>query len=200
MGSLTSFLDWLLRFIKMDRSSRNLRKLLREIQNRRRYPVLTLEMLRSLDEFGLVDAVCDYVELKVDGNYRDELKIVSSLPRSFQAVYSTRQVDREVNNGGFYQYFYNDGIDWAFMALEGYKLMGAKELAALMARAIEIHLREESVQQQYRTENPILMVENYVEGHKFSELPELDRPYGSFSFYGVAIRYIQSHLEEFVAQ
>jgi hypothetical protein len=200
MEKLLQIADWFLRFIKMDRSSRSTRKSFRDYDNRMRYPVLTRKILESLDDSDLVDAVRDYVQLKIEADYQHKFQIVSSLPRSFQAVYSTWWVDAEVNNGGFHQYFFNQGADWAFMALEGYKLMGAREMAGLMARAIEVHLREEPEQQECRANGPLHLLEQYVEARKISGLPELDRTYYSLSFYDVAIGYIRSHLDDFVGK
>jgi hypothetical protein len=162
-----------------------------------RFPVLTRAILESLDDGDLVGAVHDYVSLKVHKDYTNRFAIVSSLPRGFQAVYSTWWVAAEVSNGGFHQYFYNQGTDWAFMALEGYKLFGAHETAALMARAIEVYLLEETERLVFPDVTPAQMIDGFVKSREASKLPELDR-----LFYetrgGGATEYIKAHLDEFV--
>ena len=118
-------LDRLLRLIKMDRASRSTRRFFRNYARRTRYPELTREILDSIGELEFDSAVVDYVNLKVGTEGRRRaLEIVSQMSRGIQAVYSTWWVQAEVDNGGLHQYFYNQGIDFAFMALEGYRLLG----------------------------------------------------------------------------
>ncbi len=192
--------DRLLSIGKMDRASRSVRQLACDYETRTRYPVLTREILESLDDIDLVDAVVDYVQLKVNDDYEREFEIVSSLPRGFQAAYSTWWVQAEVLNGGFHQYFYNRGVDWAFMALEGYKFFGADELASLMARAIEVYLQEEPEQLKHRTDNPLQMIEQYVKARNVSTLPELDSSFYEADDDGaLAMEYIRAHIDVFVA-
>ncbi|HUE71177.1 MAG TPA: DUF4375 domain-containing protein [Pirellulaceae bacterium] len=168
-------------------------------KNRPRFPILTRDILRSLDDWDLTDAVVDYVRIKIECSDKDDVEIVSALPRGFQAVYSTWWVRAEVDNGGFHQYFYNQGINWAFMALEGYKLIGATELAGLMARAIELFLEEESEQLSYRTPDLSRMLEQYVEARNASALPELDNLFYRIEGDDGVTEYIRTHLDEFIA-
>lgn len=169
-------------------------------ENRPRYPVLTREILRSLDDYDLADAVFDYVSLKIEGSKDSDFTVVSQMPLGFQAVYSTWWVHAEVNNGGFHQYFYNQGINWAFMALEGYKLFGSTELASLMARAIEIYLEEEQEQLNYQTPDLSRMIEQYVEARRASALPDLDDMFYRLESGDRAAEYIRNHLDEFIAR
>src|SRR5262249_32400256 len=114
-------LDRLLRLIKMDRSSRSIRRFFREYDNRTRYPELTLAILSSIGELEFDAAVVDYVQLKVGENCRQEFEIVAQMSPGIQAVFTTWWVQAEVDNGGLHQYFFNKGVDWAFKALEGYR-------------------------------------------------------------------------------
>jgi hypothetical protein len=193
----TTFSDWIRRLVQRDRPAQLVDEFLRKHRNRRRYPVLTRTILESLDDFELAAAVVDHVQLRIDAQGGSDFAVVSSLPRGFQAVYSTWWARVEFDNGGLYQYFYNHGVDWAFMALEGYKLLGAVELAGVMTRAIDVYLREEPEQSQHRTDDPRHMIERYVESHAASSLPELDRAFGAAP-QEQAAEYIRCHLDEFI--
>lgn len=190
--------NWLLGFVRMDRATREARQFWRDYENRPRYPVLTRAILKSLNDRDLFGAIQDYVSLKVERDSTKRFAIVSSLPRRFQAVYSTWWVAAEISNGGFHQYFYNQGTDWAFMALEGYKLFGAHETAALMARAIEIHLFEETERLIFPDVTPAQMIDGFVKSREASKLPELDRLFYE-THDGKPVEYIRAHLDEFVA-
>lgn len=192
-------LDRVLSLIKMDRSSRSTRRFLREYN--RRYPELTRKILESIDELVFDRAVVDYVQLKVEQDYENEDAIISRMSPGIQAVYMTWWVQAEVDNGGLHQYFYNKGVDWAFKALEGYRLLGAPKHAAVMARAIEVYLHEEAQQAALRTGNVVSMLEEYVEARKESALPELDRLFSEVrdeSVIDLAFTYMRHHMEEFI--
>jgi hypothetical protein len=190
--------DWLLSFVGRDRAASTEGDFMSNYENRERYPVLEREKLAALDDFDLVDAVVDYMQLKIDGDHEHAFEIVSNLPLGFRAVYSTWWVQAEVNNGGFHQYFYNWGVNWAFMALEGYKLFGAQELAALMARAIDVYLQEEPEQLQHRTADLTRMLAQYAKARELSTLPELDSLFYEVQDTIGAAEYIRNHLDEFV--
>lgn len=198
LNGVAAWSDWILSFIKMDRSSRSNRRFFREYAKRTRYPVLTREILESLTDSEIDSAIVDYVRLRIDQDYSNHLKIVSSLSPGIRAVYSTWWVQCEVANGGFHQYFYNQGVDWAFTALEGYKLLGANDHAELVARAIDIYLKEEPEQLKLRPRDLSDMLERYVEARSDSTLPELDNFFYDLKSDGLAIPYIRAHIDEFV--
>lgn len=191
--------DPLLRPFGLDSKSRLHRRIERHWAERESIRSLTREMLDELPDHRLSSTVVAYVTNRIDGDDANALAIVESLPRGFQALYSTYWVEAEVNNGGFHQYFFNRA-EWAFMALEGYKLFGANELAALMARAIELHLAEEQQQDSLRTDDLTQAIEHYVVARQVSALPELDAHYYEICDESLAERYIRSHVDDFVTE
>ena len=195
-----AWIERLLERFGMDRASRAFRRRLRDCEDRRRHPVLTRDKLQSLEDYQLEDAIVGFVQFKINGDYAHEFQIVSSLPAGFQAVYSTWWVNAEVSNGGFHQFFYNRGIEFAFMALEGYKRFGDEELAILMARAIDLYLQEEPEQLLYRTRDLTEMLEKYVAARDVSRLPELDSLFYRVQSGSSAAQYIRAHLDEFVVE
>jgi hypothetical protein len=196
-------LDRLLRLIKMDRASRSIRRFYRDYDNRMRYPELTRDILDSIGELEFDAAVVDYVGLKIDMDYTHALEIVSQMSPGIQAVYTTWWVRAEMDNGGIHQYFYNKGVDWAFKALEGYRLLGAPKHAALMAQAIDLYLQEEDQQRAHFSGNLLTMLEDYVEARKASNLKDLDALFDRIegeSIIELAFQYMKNHPEEFIAR
>jgi hypothetical protein len=190
--------DRLLRGFQRDSSVARLRRDIARRQANRK--VLTRALLEGLDDWKLVQAVVDYVLNQTEqmDDDRTDFQIVSAMPHGFQAVFHTWWVHAEVSNGGFHQYFYNKDVDWAFSALEGYKLFGEDELAGLMARAIEIYLKEEPDQLAHRLDEPLKIIERYVAARDESTLPELDNLFYKAVGEKGAVRYIRAHLDEFI--
>ncbi|MDO8941797.1 MAG: DUF4375 domain-containing protein, partial [Desulfobacterales bacterium] len=60
------------------------------------------------------------------------------------AVYFVSNMDVEVNNGGFYQFFYNSGRGAVTLAREGAELMGLPALSAVVSQALQIEETERS--------------------------------------------------------
>jgi len=111
-------------------------------QAKYKYPVLTLEILKAIPDEKLEAAIVDHADYKIGDNSDGEYKIVTGLSKGLQIIYSTWLVEEEVDNGGFNQYFWNSSGQYQKEALEGFKLLGAKEHAGLMDEAIAIYNQE----------------------------------------------------------
>lgn len=197
-GVFETIYEWVLGLFQKDRASKELRRFRRELANRTHYPVLTREILDSLNDHELIDAIVDHARLITEKDYDRKAEILATLPRGIQAVYRTWWVDIELGNGGFYQYFFHKGIDEAFLALEGYKLLGEQEAAGLMARAIEISLQEEEHLENF-SDDPAEIMEQYVAARKASSLPELDGLFYELQPGEATLGYIRAHADEFVS-
>ena len=195
--------DRLLRFIKMDRASRSVRRFLREEAKRPRYLELTRTILESIEERDFSFAVFEYVSLAIKDDHDHEFDIVSQMSQGMQAVYTTWWVQAEIDNGGFHQYFYNKGTQWALKALEGYHLLGAPKHALLMSQAIDLYRQEEEGQNEFYSGNPLTTLEEYVEARKVSCLPELDDLFYDLDeedLVRLSFEYMKTHMDEFITQ
>ncbi len=63
---------------------------------------------------------------------------VAALTPGLRMLWGTYELDNEVFNGGFHQYFFNDSRYYVPMALGGLTLLGADEHRALLSRAIDV--------------------------------------------------------------
>lgn len=66
-------------------------------------------------------------------NYGENITKLSSQERIFYVV---MQLEAEVNNGGFSQYFYNSSGDWSNEVVKSYRAIGAIKVADICKKAI----------------------------------------------------------------
>jgi hypothetical protein len=67
-------------------------------------------------------------------NYGDNIEKLTEQQRNF---YYNQNLEREVNNGGFRQYFYNSSGDFALETIESLNLIWATKTAAILQKAID---------------------------------------------------------------
>lgn len=189
--------------MKTDRSSRDLRAFFNACRNRRRYTFITIADVHRLlvadDSIDNLDgAVMDCINFRIGDAYDRALEIVSGLPRALQMAYSTWWLDAELTNGGFHQYFYNQGC-FALMAAEGCRLLDAHSHLELLLHAIDVYLKEEPTEQLFRPNELTELIEQYALARKFSDLPSLDHAYYALPCLDeIRAKYMQQHPEQFV--
>jgi uncharacterized protein DUF4375 len=162
-----------------------------------KYPVLTAEILRGIPDNELEEAILDYVNSKIGDDYEHEHQIVTLLSKGFQTVYSTSGVEDEVNNGGFNQYFWNSAGQFRVEALEGYKMLGAKEHAELMGEAIKIYGQETERLKKFKEKGTI---QAFMESYKDDPLKPCDEKFQKIKtdVSALRIKFIREHSELFV--
>src|SRR5712672_1559263 len=84
-----------------------IKKPLDDFANRGIYRSLSPQILASIPDDKLEQAVFDYAASKLEGHHDDEVHIVNKFPPGVRALYVTWEVEAEVNNGGFHQYYWN---------------------------------------------------------------------------------------------
>lgn len=172
------------------------KEIIRAFENRKRYPVITAEILGAIPKDDLEQALIDHVvDVRIGTRKDEEYEIVSGLSAGFRMVYTTWWLEAEVNNGGFNQYFWNSAGRFAKEALAGFERLGATEHAALVAEAIAIEAEERSAQQKHKDAGT---VEAFSESYETSRLGALDERFYALSLGDLRVRYIQSHPAEFL--
>jgi hypothetical protein len=129
------------------------------------------QTLLSLPDEEVEQALCDLVLARIGFDYDREVEILTGLPPGVQAVYTTTQLENEVCNGGFNQYFWNSSGRFAPLALSGLKLIGAKSHAILLDQAIALQAMEESSMRKYREADTL---ESFAESYEHTGLNALD--------------------------
>ncbi|MBN1510516.1 MAG: DMP19 family protein [Phycisphaerae bacterium] len=132
----------------------------------------------------------------IKGDYEHEAEIVRSWTPGKRMLYATSQMEGEVNNGGFVQYFWNTENEFSQMALEGLQLIGAQKHADLMQRAMQIYKEEESQYFQHRTGDSI---ESLEQAEKNSALNRVDAEFYELTedLTALRVKFVREHLDEF---
>ncbi len=173
----------------------NVEKWLASVRARPEYERLTLDLLRSLDGPRLLEVIRDHIVLTTDGEY----DAISKLSPGHQMIHAISQLEAEVNNGGFHQYFWNTRGQFAFMVVEGYRRLRHEQNLRLALKAIESFFGEETEQANFQTDRLDELLEKYQEARENSRLPDLDKePLASCE--EELIAYAQTHLAEFVSR
>lgn len=165
---------------------------------RRIYSQLTIEILSTIPDDKLVQAILDYIDTKVK-DHRAALIDVSKMSPGFQMVKSTVILEGEVNNGGFNQFFFNKSRQYTDLALQSLKMIGASDYYEILQKAIGIYIKEqenEELQKLYAQKTP----EAFSNSYKLTSLGECDSAFYKLenSLSEIRVHYIRSHPESFV--
>jgi hypothetical protein len=112
-------------------------KSLQDFQNRKVYTELNPEILATIPDEELEQAIRDFTALKIDHDWANDVERVPALGPGFSAVYFLSIMDAEVNNGGFNQFFYNCGRRAVLHAKNAADLLGLADLADVIVKALE---------------------------------------------------------------
>jgi len=93
----------------------------------------TSELLALKDTHGVVSLIFAF-ELGIQNKARQMGE--SNLTEEERAFLAVQALDREVNNGGFHQFFWNSSRKYTPIVVDSLKRVGLKEFAEITARAI----------------------------------------------------------------
>ncbi|MDJ1501794.1 DMP19 family protein [Xanthocytophaga agilis] len=148
----------------------DIENLVHSFLNRTIYEKLTEDILSSIPDVTLEQAVIDNIQAKISPDFSDEYDVVTKLSTGRQAVYATFYLECEVCNGGFSQFFYNSISVFAEDALYGFERIGAVKLSALMKQAIILYKENK----REITEKEDETIEGYHKFYSDNPLNKLD--------------------------
>jgi len=125
-----------------DSLSELLSKSMDDYNNRPIYKILTVEIIDQTSDENLVQVISDNLNEKLPKDNNKEYQTVLSWNISRQAIYATWLLEYEVYMGGFNQYFLNSSGTYAELTPKALKLIGATEIANLVAKANKIFKQE----------------------------------------------------------
>lgn len=175
-------------------------RIIREFENRKKYTVLTEDVLKQIPDEELVLAVHDYItETILENNFEDEYKIIKKQSKGIQYIWCVWWLEAEVNNGGFNQYFYNSSGQFAEEAYEACEGIGAHKTASIVQEAIKILFNEMDL---YRKTKEAGTLEAFMESYNETELGRCDEEFYKYqdNLNGLIVTYIRSHYQEFVTK
>jgi hypothetical protein len=161
-----------------------------------KYKQLTQTILAQEPDSSLEWAVLQHVAWAINQDYDREREIVRSLSPGLQMVYATHQVEAEVNNGGFNQYFFNSEGRLAELALSGFGKLGASDHERLMREAMAVY---ERVRPRLEKAREAGTAEAFSDTYEDGDFEALDEQFYELDtdLSALRIRYIRKHLEEF---
>jgi len=134
---------------------------------------LTIEKIDSLTDRDLLFEVFVNVAERYTGQTQKKKEIISKLTQEQQAFYALTVLEMEVNNGGFNQYYYNQEDEFADLAVDGFKAIGAKKFAELVTRANKIY-REEKKKIANKQDGSL---QGFSDSYKDNPLNDLDKEF-----------------------
>lgn len=106
------------------------------------YDTLTPELLDSVPDEELVDAVIANLMAKLDSQVPDDYTTIPLQSHGQCAVHSVWLTSRVLEADGFVGYWQNPSGRFAELAMDGLELIGAGECAAVLRAAFEEHQQE----------------------------------------------------------
>lgn len=105
---------------------------------------LTDQTIDTTSDDMLLQVVYDNLFHKLLAAHGKEYEIVMSWNKSRQAIYMISQLEAEVNNGGYNQFYFNSSGQFAKPLPDALKLVGATKFADLTERANKTFEKENS--------------------------------------------------------
>lgn len=139
------------------------------------------ELKNSTDQ-ELVELIYDKACELYFGTFGESLDKADKAISDFLAIWT---LDSEVKNGGFDQFFLNNGLEYGNEAVNGFTRIGAKNFVTLTEKAIEIFKNQDSEFESKR--NP-----------DFDNLD--DEYYNLENWESLQIEYIRDNYEKFVVE
>lgn len=185
---------------KKDTEFEQFKKSIVEFENRKIYKELTTEILNSIPDDKLEQAIFDNIYEIIGDDYENELNNVKKLSKGQQAFFSTWIIEGEVNNGGFNQFYFNSSGQYAKMAEMGFMTIGAEKFSELTKRANKIYAANKERLEEFDDGT----MESFSESYKDNPLNDLDTEfynlYDSEKIGELRIKYIQENTKEFITK
>jgi hypothetical protein len=127
-----------------------------------------------------------------------EHELVNQLSPGQKMVWATDIVDGEIQNGGFNQVFWNHADRYAQEAIEGFRLIGAEEHAALVQEGLVLFEKEWHKLEPFYAARTL---KAFSESYAHTESDGLDKRWSKLpDFRAKRTAYIRRHLDEFVLE
>lgn len=107
----------------------------KEYKNRPVYTTLTPNVIDSAPDNKLSQIITDYVRSKMNKRLSNEYDILMKEPEHLRTIYIISQVEAEVNNGGFAQFYSSTAGKLGEQAEKAFEAIHASQLANLIKKA-----------------------------------------------------------------
>lgn len=157
---------------------------------------LTEQCIDSTSDDDLLQLIFDHLSKKLPVDYRNEYETVMSWNSSMQAIYMIWVLEAEVNNGGYWQFYYNSSGPFYTHLPEALRRVGATQFADLTERANKV----------FENEKTTILQDNFTDGFTKSDEDDPLSPFDTefFALYQsenleqIQVEYIRNHTKEFI--
>jgi hypothetical protein len=169
-----------------------------EFNSRKIYDKLTIDIIEKTPDDQLLQTTFDNIEtnFKVGEHYTK--KKIQKLTNEKQAIFSIWMLQAEVNNGGFNQFDYNSSGQFAEMAEDGLKLIGADKYAKLVKKANKTYLE---IKDELEAKDDS-SIKSFSESYKDNQLNNFDNQFYDLdkaeNLDSIQIAFIRRNMEEFI--
>jgi hypothetical protein len=178
-----------------------MKALISRVHNRKRYTQLDREVIAGIADADLVGAIEELMRDHVlVGGVAVASGAFEQLAPGPRALWATQQLDHQVRNGGFAQFFWNASGRYAPFAVEGLSRLGAPRRQGIVAQAIDVFLAGGGpAQRGVGRDDPLSGFAGFRGAHDFGALDaayhglEADEPLRARQ-----IAYVRAHVDEFV--
>lgn len=162
---------------------------------------LTLKSIAKMSDDELESTVSGKADSKVNWDASTWPERIAKLSDGEKTVFITMNLEGEVYNGGFQQYFCNTNGELAVDTLEAYKKIGATKHVAIVSKAIAIAAKEADLRKSIKASKDQLKA--FTESYKQTDLNELDKVFWHVDEKeefprALRAKYIRAHASEFV--
>ena len=127
---------------------------------------------------------------------KEERKGLAAFTVPERYVYAVQGMQREVNNGGWSQFFFNSSGALAADLVPALKAIGATGCASIAERAVKIFGTPKSLSMEDRTDHLVKITDDY-EKQLWEELDSEFYDHGAEDYDAMMIEYIAANLEAF---
>ncbi|MBP2664091.1 MAG: hypothetical protein H6Q71_2039 [Firmicutes bacterium] len=159
---------------------------------------LTKASLEAINDDDVEYELYFYILTKLIGdNYDKQYDIVTKLPNGLRYSFASLQLENEVFNGGFNQYFYNTGGEFIDEAIAAFNYFGLPKLAEVVIKAADIALEEIELHINTKKKGTL---EAFSDSYKYTTLGEADKEFYEHdkSISPARIEKIRKHVKDFL--
>ncbi|CCH52552.1 hypothetical protein BN8_01561 [Fibrisoma limi BUZ 3] len=161
---------------------------------------ITRAMLDKAPDTEIERLVMDAISGQVNKDLAREIDVLKTLSKGQQAVYITWVLENEVGNGGFFQFFRNTPDQFAALAVDGIRTLGATPFDDILQQASEIYAEMVAEQEII---NPAAL-QLLGKANNNDPMREIDEDFNATneekSLSEYRVKYIKSHKDEFVSK
>lgn len=184
--------------VKKDTLTEQINRSIDAFMNRQIHKVLTVQIIDTTSDEELVLKVLDNLSEKLPTDYTKEYQTVLSWTKPRQAIYIIWQLEAEVNNGGYNQFYANSSGQFYKLLPEALKLVGANKFADLTERANRTYEAENEKIKKHQDGT----IEGFSKSYKNNPLNKFDDEFytleKSENLQQLQVDFIRKHKNEFI--